>query len=228
KKKFQNELRRQAQENGVWLDNSYLSDKKLLHNQKARGTSEHDVYLNSDGKTLTKLNNLVYVTSSEHNKNLHAIIDRFSAHNKLFPNAAYTIKGFMNNLHGNPALVLDQPLIDAERNATKEEIHNYLTSIGFKLDGKRSLANLHEVWSNGSYEIFDARPANVLKGKDGELYFIDTIPHSVEYMNNSNMSDSGIESEGVETDNDVRFQSENLDKSKESRTFVLSFEKEKI
>jgi hypothetical protein len=182
KKKFQNELRKQAQENGVWLDKSYLDDKKLLHDQKAIGTSEHDVYLNSDNKTLTKLNNLAYVTDSEHNSNLSALIDRFSAHNELFPEVAYTIKGFMDNLHGNPALVLEQPFIDAERNATKEEIHEYFNSRGFKLDGKRSWANLHEVWSNGKYELFDARPANVLKGKDGNLYFFDTIPHSTEYV----------------------------------------------
>jgi hypothetical protein len=157
KKKFQNELRKHAQENGVWLDKSYLDDKTLLHNQKAIGTSEHDVYLSSDGKTLTKLNNLAYVTDSEHNKNLSSLVDRFMAHNELFPNVSYTIKGFMDNLHGNPALVLEQPFVEGEHNATKEEIHEYLTSHGFKLDGKRGWANLHEVWTNGKYELFDAR-----------------------------------------------------------------------
>ncbi|GHT32895.1 hypothetical protein FACS189434_05760 [Bacteroidia bacterium] len=176
-------MRKSAQENGVWLDKSCLDDKSLLHNHKTLGTSEHDVYLNSDGKTLTKLNNLAYVISSEHNRNLSALIDRFEAHNALFPEVAYTIKGFMNNMYGNPALVLEQSFIDAERNAAREEIHEYLTSRGFKLDGIRTWANLHEVWSNGKYEMFDVRPANVLKGKDGNLYFFDTIPHSVEYMN---------------------------------------------
>ncbi|MDR3142928.1 MAG: hypothetical protein LBU37_14545, partial [Tannerellaceae bacterium] len=34
------------------------------------------------------------------------------------------------------------------------------------------------------------RPANVLKGKDGRLYFIDTIPHSVEYMSAERATES--------------------------------------
>jgi hypothetical protein len=184
KQNFRNELKKQAKQNDVWLDKSYLDDKTLIHDQKANGTSENDVYKNSDGKTLTKLNNLSYVKGSENKHNLNAIIDRLLAHNVLFPNVAYSVKGFMNNKNGIPALVMEQPLVDAERNATKEEIENYLTEHGFKLNGVRDWSNGHEVWSNGVYELFDARPANVLKGNNGELYFIDTIPHSVDYMNN--------------------------------------------
>ena len=180
---FRKELAKQAKENGVWLDNSYLDDKELKHDQKARGTSENDVYLNADGKTLTKLNNLSYVKGTEHDRNLNALIDRLNAHNELFPNVAYAIKGFMDNKNGFPALVLEQNMIDAERNATKEEIEEYLTKIGFKLNGTRSWSNGHNVWSNGIYELFDARPANVLIGKDGNLYFVDTVPYSVAYMN---------------------------------------------
>src|SRR5690606_27067437 len=56
---------------------------------------------------------------------------------------------------------------------------------GFKLDGTRDWSNGHEVWSNGRYELYDARPANVVMGKDGKLYFIDAVPHSVEYMSKS-------------------------------------------
>ena len=80
-------------------------------------------------------------------------------------------------------MVLEQPYIDSARNATQEEINDYLTKAGFKLVGTRRWSNEHEVWSNGVYELFDARPANVLKGKDGNLYFIDTVTHSVAYMN---------------------------------------------
>jgi hypothetical protein len=72
---------------------------------------------------------------------------------------------------------MEQPYIDAERNATQEEIDKYLSDRGFWLEGK----NLKH-WTNGKYIIEDARPANVLKGKDGSLYFVDTIPHSVEYL----------------------------------------------
>ncbi|GHT47884.1 hypothetical protein AGMMS49965_26080 [Bacteroidia bacterium] len=181
KKDFSRELEKQAKANGVWLDNSYLDGKELLHDQKAKGTSENDIYRNEDG-TFTKLNNLSYVRGTERHNNLAASIDRIETHNELFPNVAYTVEGFMQNKNGVPSLVLAQPEIIAERNATQEEISDCLKKIGFNLDGVRKWSNGHEVWSNGKYEIADARPANVLKGKNGELYFIDTIPHSVEYM----------------------------------------------
>ncbi len=184
RRQFLSKLKDEAQKNNVWLDNTYLNDKTLLHDQKARQTSENDVYLNADGKTLTKLNNLSYVTSAEHERNLFAFIDRIDAHNNLFPNVAYNIVGFMDNKNGNTAMVLEQPYISSERNATQDEINDYLTSIGFQLDGKRGWSNEHPVWTNGKYELFDARPANVLKDEDGSLYFIDVVPHSVEYMDN--------------------------------------------
>ncbi|MCL2329513.1 MAG: hypothetical protein FWC39_13515 [Bacteroidetes bacterium] len=179
---FRKELAKQAKENGVWLDKSYLNDKELKHDQKMRGTSENDVYLNADGKTLTKVNNLSYVIGTRHDRNLNAFIDRLSAHNELFPSVAYTIKGFMYNKSGYTSMVMEQSLIDAERNATLEEISKFLTNIGFEFGGVRSWSNGHTIWSNGVYELFDARPANVLVGKDDILYFVDTIPHSVAYM----------------------------------------------
>jgi len=108
----------------------------------------------------------------------------------LFPSVAYTIRGFMDNKNGSPSIVLEQPFVSGvERNATQEEINEYLTSKGFKLSGIRSWSNNHEVWSNGEYELFDARPANVLKGKNGELYFIDAIPHKVGFDTENTASD---------------------------------------
>jgi hypothetical protein len=183
KPNFRKALIEAAKENGVWLENSYLDGKELMHDQRAHGTSENDVYRNPEGGTLTKLNNLSYVTGVEHTRNLAALVDRIVAHNEVFPNVAYEIKGFTTNKNGLPALVMEQPEVDTERNATQEEIDEYLTSIGFELSGTRGWSNEHSVWSNGTYELFDARPANVLMGRDGNLYFIDTIPHLIEYMN---------------------------------------------
>ena len=181
--KFRKGLEEQAKQNNVWLDESYLSDKKLVHDHKQQGTNENDLYLNSDGKTFTKVNNLYPIRGGEHHQNISSFLDRIDAHNALFPNVRYNIKGFTNNKDGRASIVMEQPIIDFERNATKQEIEDFLKQEGFQLSGKRDWSNGHEVWSNGKFELFDARPANVLKGKDGELYFIDTIPHSVEYMN---------------------------------------------
>jgi len=188
--KFLSILKSEAQKNGVWLERDYLADKTLEHDQKELGTSENDVYVSADNKTVTKLNNLSYVKGSDAKHNLFALIDRLDAHNTLFPSVAYTIRGFMDNKNGSPSIVLEQPFVSGvERNATQEEINEYLTSKGFKLSGIRSWSNNHEVWSNGEYELFDARPANVLKGKNGELYFIDTIPHKVGFDTENTASD---------------------------------------
>ncbi|MDR1562204.1 MAG: hypothetical protein LBS54_03825 [Dysgonamonadaceae bacterium] len=199
---FRRELEKQAEQNGALLDKSYLDDKTLIHDQNKTGTSENDVYKNPDGKTLTKVNNLSYVKGSEHIHNLSALIDRLAAHNALFPNVAYDVKGFIKNKQGFISLVMEQPEIDVERNATKEEIDKYLIDNGFKLDGVREWSNGHEVWSNGKYELFDARPANVLKGKDGMLYFIDTFPHSISYMNQQQGEDTTVQDSGTETPDD--------------------------
>lgn len=180
---FRKEVIKQAKANGVWLDASYLSDKELMHDHRILGTAENDIYRNPDGKTLTKLNNLSYVTGRRHDRNFAALIDRLEAHNAVFPEVAYTFMGFTDNKNGFPALVLEQFEVNAKRNATQKEINKHLESIGFALSSIRSWSNHHPVWSNGVYELFDARPANVLMGEDGNLYFVDTVPHSVEYMN---------------------------------------------
>lgn len=183
---FRNKLRVHAQLNGVWLSKSYLEDKTLIHDQKSTGTSENDMYLDANGKTVTKLNNLAYVKGPEFYHNFYAVVDRLNAHNALFPDVSYLIRGFMDNMNGYPALVLQQPYVAlVERNATKEEIEIYFISKGFELSGIRSWSNGHQVWSNGIYELFDARPANVLRGFDGQLYFVDTFPHAVKYMQQS-------------------------------------------
>jgi hypothetical protein len=136
------------------------------------------MYLDANGKTVTKLNNLSYVKGAEYYHNLFAVVDRLESHNALFPEVAYTIKGFIENKNGFPALVLQQSYVNSvECNATMEEIENYLVSKDFSLSGSR-------IWSNSNkvFELFDARPANVLKGFDGQLYFVDTFPHSIKYM----------------------------------------------
>lgn len=201
KSKFKTNLKEQAKKNGVWLDDSYLEDKTQVHDQKADNTTENDVYINADGKTVTKVNNLNTVTSGENANNLNAFIDRIEAHNTLFPEDKITIIGYGNNKHGESSVVMEQSYIDAERNATEKEISDYLESNGFKLDGTRAWSNGHQVWSNGIYELYDARPANVIKGKDGKLHFFDTIPHSVAYMNKVKQNETKAQGDTITNEN---------------------------
>ena len=119
---FRKELSKQALQHGVLLDISYLDNREIVHDRKLHNTSENDIYLNPDGETLTKVNNLAYVKGIEHGINLYALIDRFAAHNELFPNVAYKINGFIHNQEGYISLEIEQRYVDAERNATVQEI----------------------------------------------------------------------------------------------------------
>lgn len=181
---FLSAIKSTAKENGVWLDKSFLDGAKEFSNHRKHGTSENDVYLSSDGKSVIKLNNLSYVKSARPYENMSALMDRLVAHNVLFPEVAYDVVGFMDNSAGRPAMVMTQPYIGDVVNATQEEINADLTRMGFVLDSMRPWSNMHEVWSNGKYELFDARPANVLKKSDGTLFYIDTIAHSVGFDGN--------------------------------------------
>lgn len=57
--------------------------------------------------------------------------------------------------------------IIAEREATEDEIAEYMEALGFEMD-------YIDEFHNEEYEVFDAVPNNVLYGIDGDLYFIDT------------------------------------------------------
>ena len=63
--------------------------------------------------------------------------------------------------------VLTQPYILAEREATEDEIAEYMEALGFEMD-------YIDEFHNDQYEVFDAVPNNVLYGIDKDLYFIDT------------------------------------------------------
>ncbi len=134
--------------------------------------SENEVYTSFDSNCVFKLNDFRYSDD-----NLESFFERIFVHNMLFPDCAYECVGFAYNQDNKFCAVLRQPFIHAEREATEEEIACELTKLGFtsQLDG--------EYFSNGQYDIFDALPNNVLKGSDGNLYFIDTIIYKADHQN---------------------------------------------
>lgn len=144
--------------NGYWIE-----DALSLGAFSDRG-SENEVYVATSGMTVFKLNDFRYSDD-----NLSAFFDRIEAQNHYFPDCGYRLIGFATNQSGKTCAVLAQPFIVAEREATDEEIQNELQLLGFtpELNG--------EYFTNGTHDIFDALPNNVLMGIDGRLYFIDTI-----------------------------------------------------
>lgn len=144
-----------ANANSLWISLSDLSVEFL-----SKG-GENEVYT-GDGNIVVKLNNFEYAGDD-----LENFFIRISAHNKFFNNVPYHMIGFAYNSQQEFSAVLIQPHIQAEREATEDEITNYMEALGFEMD-------YIDEFHNKEYEVFDAVPNNVLYGIDHDLYFIDT------------------------------------------------------
>ena len=141
--------------NYLWID---FNNFPVIYLDKG---GENEVFYDG-AATVYKLNNFEYAGD-----NLENFFIRITAHNKFFGNVPYQMIGFAYNSLHEFCAVLIQPHIKAEREATENEIANYMQALGFEMD---YLDEFH----NDQYEVFDAVPNNVLYGIDRELYFIDT------------------------------------------------------
>ena len=144
-----------ANVNNLWID---LSPLNITYMDKG---GENEVF--HDGKSsVIKLNNFEYAGDD-----LENFFIRINAHNKFFSNVPYQMIGFSYNSRQEFSAVLTQPYILAEREATEDEIAEYMEALGFEMD-------YIDEFHNDQYEVFDAVPNNVLYGIDKDLYFIDT------------------------------------------------------
>lgn len=144
-----------ADSKGLWIDFNNLS---VIYLDKG---GENEVFYDG-AATVYKLNNFEYAGD-----NLENFFIRITAHNKFFSNVPYQMIGFAYNSLHEFCAVLIQPHIKAEREATEDEITDYMQALGFEMD-------YLDEYHNDQYEVFDAVPNNVLYGIDGDLYFIDT------------------------------------------------------
>ena len=141
--------------NCLWID---FNNFPVIYLDKG---GENEVFYDG-AATVYKLNNFEYAGD-----NLENFFIRITAHNKFFGNVPYQMVGFAYNSLHEFCAVLIQPHIKAEREATENEIADYMQALGFEMD---YLDEFH----NDQCEVFDAVPNNVLYGIDRELYFIDT------------------------------------------------------
>lgn len=139
----------------LWINLSLLNIDFL-----SKG-GENEVYAD-DGNLVIKLNNFEYA-----GEDLENFFIRIFAHNHYFSNVPYEMIGFAYNSQHEFCAIITQPYIIAKREATEDEIAEYMNAIGFETD-------YMDEFHNKEYEIFDAVPNNVLYGIDDDLYFIDT------------------------------------------------------
>lgn len=148
----------------TWIDDI----QSIISGERIGLGGENDVYLSRDGKSVVKINDFSYLP--ENSTNFDSFMNRVDAHNELFPHDAITILGFTLNSDGKVSVVLSQPYISNAREATQEEIDNFLEEMGFYTDMSGN-------WTDGTYEIADTKPNNVLVDEDGNLHFIDVLPY---------------------------------------------------
>jgi hypothetical protein len=156
-----------AQSLGTWIERIEDYVKEMIGNGQ-----ENDVFISLDDVFAIKLNNFALLPDSA--TSLNGFIHRLIAHNKLFPEDAYTILGFAFNSENEPCVVLQQPFIEPLRYATDAEIDDFLESHGYTVD-------MDDIWFDGRYEISDVKSSNVLVDLDGNFHFIDAVVNDVRY-----------------------------------------------
>ncbi|MEI6754512.1 MAG: hypothetical protein WCK78_15270 [Paludibacter sp.] len=172
-----NGLRQLAQiafENGAWIESiTDLTDGDSINN----GT-ENTVYLSKDRRNVIKVNNFSFLNKYDieftHTRDLRYFFNRILIHNLLFPDVFYKIIGFTKDYYDQTCAVLKQPYIPNYEYATREKIDSELEKMGFiKTFLGEGINNGLNGFTNGIYELTDARPQNVLQDENGKLHFID-------------------------------------------------------
>lgn len=155
-----------AKENGLFIDRETI-DK--FGDKLCTKTGECEIFYNEKESLIYKVKDpfAKWVI-----KELHAedAIYEHIIHNLLFPNTRYKFIGIAED-EGNLRIVLTQPYISSTNaHPTDEEIIYHLKTLGLEPNGPY-------FYGNEYVTVTDIGTAsdNVLKGDDGELYFIDPI-----------------------------------------------------
>lgn len=169
------QLAENAVKNGVWIEDfTPLTVDGLIIN---RGT-ENTVYLSIDRKNVIKLNHFSFLneddTRFEFIRDMDYFFNRIIAHYALFPENAYQLIGFSENRNGQISVILKQPFIYDVAFPTQQEIDTELQKRNFrKMTLGKGVNHGFIGYTDGTFELTDAKPQNVLIDKNGAWYFID-------------------------------------------------------
>lgn len=96
------------------------------------------------------------------------LLEKILLHNIIFPNTAYSLKGFAGYDGRSVLPVLKQRRIRNAKPATQIMIDTYMSALGFAKENDEGR------YSNGTYIVWDVVPRNVLVDSDGDMYVVDT------------------------------------------------------
>lgn len=163
---------------GKWAEQcGTIIERKSISGGRFRGGTEHEVIEDGERERVIKITHsgqYGYVGSCQWGKLelVHAkpleYLTRLALVNQLFRDDNRILGAI---LHSSGAKVVSaQPMIRGDH-AEKEEVIEWMRSLGFAAAGQKTYWNAKE-----GLAIFDAHPGNVLRIPDGRLCPIDTIP----------------------------------------------------
>jgi len=160
-KQFTKEEETESLKNFITENNFWITPN--TNNFIAEG-AEQKVYLNADGKSVTKLTDAIFYTSWED------FLNSLLLHNYFFPDTAYTLLGFTEQDETLFA-VLHQSFVKTYEHTDLQEVEEFMLSNGFVK--KHQLKNDYYHPSLGII-LEDLHDENVLT-TDGLITFIDTV-----------------------------------------------------
>lgn len=172
---------RAAKANASFISQEEL--KKIVGENIGYGEENYAYRAKYDNQKVIKLNDF---SMTDNLFRINEFIDRINAHNEFMPKDKYTPLGFAYNHKGDPCIVMEQPYIRGTQ-PTNEEISQYLMDHGFKIDMIQISADESDLgWTNGKFDLWDAEPRNVIKDKNGDLHFFDTMIQHTYIPNHKN------------------------------------------
>ena len=120
---------------------------------------ENDTYVAE--KVIYKVNNLLNSGS------IIALLQRILLHNRIFPDTAYSFKGFAGFDGRSVMPVIAQPRVAGARPATQIMIDTYMAALGFEKTAQEGR------FRSIQYEVWDLVPRNVLIDADGDIFVVD-------------------------------------------------------
>lgn len=152
---------RWAKTNGKLIDllGDYAKQRNLLIFQSG---NECENWIDPTLNIVYKMNMLVHV-----GEDISKLFDRIEWFNQLFPAAPLQFIGFQAMSSSNVYPIFVQQLVAAARFATKEEIADYMDSLGFTPTSKDG------EFENDTFIASDLKPKNVLFSSIGDIIVID-------------------------------------------------------
>ena len=121
--------------------------------------NENDTFVAE--KVVYKVNNLFNSGS------IVGLLRKILMHNIIFPDTAYSFHAFAGFDGRNVQPVIAQPRVANAQPATQIMIDTYMAALGFEKTATEGR------FSNGTYEVWDLVPRNVLADSEGDIYVVD-------------------------------------------------------